>query len=125
MKNGRSQRIETGQWGESAALDFLLTKGYSLLERNFRSPDGEIDLVMKNGGELVFVEVKTRTSHAFGYPEEAVDDEKLDHIEAATSWYLMEHPEFEDNWRFEVVAVTGSPGCTSPQVDWFTNASSE
>jgi len=117
----RSQRIKTGRWGETTALSFLASKGYSLLQRNFRSPDGEIDLVMVKDDELVFVEVKTRTTSDFGFPEEAVDDEKLEHIEAAAGWYLLEHAEYEDNWRFDVVAVTGKPGCAPPEINWFVN----
>ncbi len=121
----RSQRIKTGRWGETAALAYLEGHGYELLERNFRSPDGEIDLVMLKNGELVFVEVKTRRSRDFGTPEEAVDDEKLEHLEASAGWYLLEHAEFAENWRLDVIAVIGSPGIDCPEIEWFVNVNGD
>jgi len=117
----KSLRLEIGKWGESAALNYLEGEGYTLVQRNFRSPDGEIDLIMKKNDELVFVEVKTRTTLDFGFPEEAVDDHKLDHLEAAAGWFLVEHTEFEENWRLDVVAVTGKLGSSSPEIKWFVN----
>lgn len=123
MKGKGNQRIRTGKWGETAALAFLEANGYKLLKRNYRSPDGEIDLVMSKEGELVFVEVKTRSSLDFGAPEEAVDEEKLEHLEAAAGWYLLEHPEFAENWHLDVIAVIGSTGSLSPEIKWFDNVS--
>lgn len=119
----RSQRIKTGKWGETTALEYLREKGLNLVARNYRSADGEIDLVMEQEGELVFVEVKTRSSREFGTPEEAVDDEKLAHIEAAAGWYLLDHADFAENWRVDVIAVIGTPGCVSPEIEWFENVS--
>jgi putative endonuclease len=120
-KNKNYSRIETGKWGEDIALEFLLKKGFDLVERNFRSPDGEIDLIVKKGLDLVFVEVKTRRSLEYGSPEEAVDSEKIDHIEAAAGWYLQQNPEYEENWHLDVISVMGSPGKTSPEIHWFEN----
>lgn len=117
----KTQRIETGKWGEDIALEFLLGKGYQLVERNFRSPDGEIDLIVMKGSELVFVEVKTRRNRDFGSPEEAVDDQKLEHLEGAAGWYIQQHAEFEDNWHLDVISVIGASGCTAPEIEWFEN----
>ncbi len=118
VKNGR---IELGKWGELLAAEYLVEKGYTLILTNYRTPDGEIDLVVQKDAELVFVEVKTRQSLTFGMPEEAVNDEKLDHLESAIGHYLLQHQEFENNWRLDVISVIGSPSGMKPQIDWFEN----
>lgn len=116
-----SYRIRLGKWGESIAAGFLVDKGYSLVMTNFRCPEGEIDLVMQKDDDLVFVEVKTRKNDEFGLPEDAVNDEKLDHLEAAVGYYLQLHPEFENNWRLDVISVLGSPSGKTPIINWFEN----
>lgn len=117
----KTKRIELGKWGEGIALDYLLEKGFRLLSKNYRTPDGEIDLVMKNDDELVFIEVKTRKNTEFSLPEESISEEKLDHLEASAGWFLEEYPEYEKNWRLDVVTVIGMPHGKNPQVDWFEN----
>lgn len=117
----KNTRIQTGKWGEEIALEFLRNQGYDLVERNYRSPDGEIDLIVRKGPDLVFVEVKTRRSLDYGCPEDAVDNEKIDHIEAAAGWYLQQHPESEESWHLDVISVVGSPGETPPEISWFEN----
>lgn len=119
-KNG-NPNITLGKWGENVAAQFLSEHGCQIIEKNVRTPDGEIDIVVKNGNELIFVEVKTRRNILHSYPEEAVNDEKLEHIEAAAGWYLLKHPEFDDNWRLDVVTVIGSPSSGITRVDWFEN----
>ena len=121
MKNfpSKSPRITLGKWGEVAALNFLLDKGFQCLERNFRCPDGEIDLVMLENDELVFVEVKTRKSIKHSFPEESITDEKLDHMEASANWYLESHTDYVDNWRFDVIAIIGSPIGGLVEIKWF------
>lgn len=114
-------RIALGRWGELIAAEYLVEKGYTIVTTNYRTPDGEIDLVVTKDTEMVFVEVKTRQNLAFGVPEEAVNDEKLDHIEAAVGYFLLDHPEFENNWRLDVISVIGSPRGKKPQIDWFEN----
>lgn len=116
-----NKRIALGKWGESLAADYMVEKGYQLVVTNFRTPDGEIDLVVQKDGELVFVEVKTRRNVRFGMPEEAVNDEKIDHLESAVGHYLLLHPEFENNWRLDVISVIGTPTGKIPQIDWFEN----
>lgn len=68
---------ELGRRGERIAEQFLRDAGMAILDRNWRCPIGELDLVARDGGETVFVEVKTRSSQAFGHPFEALTDEKL------------------------------------------------
>lgn len=87
-----TQRTLLGWRGEDAALAYLEKKGWKLLQRHFRTRQGEIDLVMREGKTLVFIEVKTRLSHAFGAPEESVTGQKLERMQAAAETYLARHP---------------------------------
>lgn len=114
MPDTHRQRI--GRWGEATAAEYLSKRGYDILGRNARTRYGEIDLLARAPeGMLVFVEVKTRTSRSFGYPEEAVDARKLGHLVSSAEAYLLEHPEMEAGpdgagWRIDVIAIEGRPG---------------
>lgn len=110
MPDTHRQRI--GRWGETTAAEYLSKRGYAILGRNARTRYGEIDLLARAPeGMLVFVEVKTRTSRSFGYPEEAVDARKLGHLVASAEAYLQEHVELEvQGWRIDVIAIEGRPG---------------
>jgi putative endonuclease len=77
----------TGRRGEEVALDYLLRKGFSLLERNYTALEGEIDLILKEGECLVFVEVKMRRGEEFGDPVEAVDWRKQGTIRRVAERY--------------------------------------
>jgi len=110
-----------GAWGEGQAAGFLNVNGLEIIEKNYRTPEGEIDLIAKEGDEWVFVEVKTRTNLNYGFPEEAVTDEKMEHLSAAAELYLLDHPEVQ-NWRIDVIAVQGKPGKSDPEFDWFKDA---
>lgn len=112
---------ELGHWGENVAANFLVKAGYEILEQNFRTREGEIDLIVKKDAELVFVEVKTRKNTEFSLPEDAINDEKLDHLEIAAAYYLEKHPEYDENWRLDVITVVGSLSGDPPQIDWFEN----
>lgn len=94
-----------GAIGENLAAEFLEKNGYLILQRNYRFERGEIDLVAKDGDELVFVEVKARTSKAFGSPEEAVTPEKQKQIRNVAEGYLFEHEIENQACRFDVVAI--------------------
>ncbi len=102
-----ASRRELGKAGEDLALSHLLSLGYTLLERNYRGRRGEIDLVLRDGETVVFVEVKRRTSGAFGLPEEAVDGRKQRRIAAVAAGYLARHGLADRPCRFDVVAVQG------------------
>jgi len=80
-----------GKVGEQAAIDFLIAKGHQILEINFRRMHKEIDIISKEGVVLVFTEVKTRSNFDFGYPEEAVDLQKQEHIKTVASIFLSEN----------------------------------
>jgi len=107
-----------GGWGESAAAEYLQLRGYEIVERNARTPSGEIDIVARHDGIMVFVEVKTRTSRRYGLPEEAVTPRKQAHMLAAAECYAGEHEIFF--WQADVLAVEGQPG-TPPKIEHFEN----
>lgn len=119
MKTARQQ---LGSWGEQAAAEYLQGKGCQLLARNQRTPYGEIDLICLQGGELVFVEVKTRSSRAFGEPEDAVTAVKRRHLIQSCEHYLTEHPELDGDWRIDVIAIYRRPGSTEIELEHFENA---
>jgi len=118
--SGRNQIV--GKWGEDCACAFLESKGFKLLARNVRTPAGEIDIIALDHEMLVFVEVKARSHNQAGYPEEAVTEEKLDHMFDSAECWLEEHQEYQENWRLDVVAVTGVINSQAPQIEWFENA---
>jgi putative endonuclease len=97
--------METGIAGEQQACEFLKTKGYTIVDRNFRSRFGEVDIIARLGEDLVFAEVKTRNSRAFGRPSESVGWKKQQRIRKTALYYLMLHPSAEANIRFDVVEV--------------------
>ena len=99
-----------GRMGEDVAARYLAARGYQILARNVRTPYGEIDLIARQGAEIVFVEVKARTTLAFGWPEEAVTARKLTHLAQAALAWLAAHPEVDAPWRVDVIAVRLSPG---------------
>lgn len=101
------QRV--GRWGEQAAADYLEKQGYVILARNFRTAHGEVDIIARQGNVLVFVEVKTRSSNRYGYPEYSVSPKKRMHLLSAAEKYIREHPEFQ-TWRVDVIAVEGESG---------------
>ncbi len=102
----RNQTI--GRWGEQAAADFLCERGYEIVERNVRTPHGEIDLVARKDGITIFVEVKARTGKSFGPPEVAVTPRKQAHMLASADFYAQQNE--VDHWQIDVVAVQKAAG---------------
>lgn len=101
---------ETGSSGEKLAADFLKQHGYKILDLNFRTRFGEIDIVAQDSDTLVFVEVKTRSSQAFGLPEEAVGYRKLQHLLKAAAFYRSLHKNLPEGERVDVVAIETNTG---------------
>jgi putative endonuclease len=106
----KNSRHATGEWGEDAAAAYLSARGYIVLARNVHCSHGEIDIVAIKDELLVFVEVKTRTSHTFAYPEDSVTRRKQAFMLSAAEEYLQGHPESGESWQFDVIAVEGKPG---------------
>ncbi|MDQ7028935.1 MAG: YraN family protein [Ardenticatenia bacterium] len=100
------KRRVLGALGERLAASHLRRRGYRILDRNWRSPAGEVDIVAQHDGDYVFVEVKTRRGRAFGSPEEAVTSRKVERLCAVAEAWLADHVgDAAVNWRIEVVAV--------------------
>lgn len=94
-----------GKLAEDFAVKLLSDKGYKVIDRNFRSKFGEIDIVAVKDGCLVFVEVKARWSLKFGKPEEAVTPSKLWKIGRTGEYYSLLHPDLPKKLRIDVVAL--------------------
>ena len=115
-------RQSLGRWGEAQAEKFLLAQGYSLIEKNWRTGYGEIDLIVKDEATLVFVEVKTRTTSTYGYPEKSITPKKQEHLIAAAQAYLQENPHLILDWRIDVVAIRKLSESSVPEIIHFENA---
>lgn len=94
---------------EKHVAQHLAALGYRILVHQFTTPFGEIDLICQDGNEVVFVEVKARTSSAYGYPEESVHGGKLRKIVRCAHVYLKTWPE-DQPWRIDVIAVQTAAG---------------
>jgi putative endonuclease len=99
------ERLSLGRWGEEQAVAFLRKSGLKILERNYRVPVGEIDIIAKSSDWLIFVEVKTRRSTAFGLPQEAVGLRKQRQIIRTAQCYMQNHNLGKLQPRFDVLAV--------------------
>ncbi len=94
-----------GLVGESLAVKLLHQKGFQILEKNFRSKFGEIDIVAKDDNTLVFIEVKTRWTKEYGPAEEAVTPRKIRAIIRTGQYYKLLHPELPEALRIDVVTI--------------------
>jgi putative endonuclease len=109
-----------GKEGERIAERYLLKMGYKLVERNYRCPSGELDLIVLDRRVVVFVEVKTRTGHAFGTPFEAVEFRKQQKMTQAAQYFLAQKGLQQRDARFDVVGISW-PG-RQPVVEHIENA---
>ena len=120
---GRKQKI--GKWGENIAVSYLQDKGYKILNRNYSTRAGEIDIITQvyEDGEtyLVFIEVKTRTTLAFGNPEDAVTERKKDHILKAINIFLDENENLDLPWQIDVLAIQKLSLEKPPNIQHFEN----
>ena len=100
-------RRRLGTAGEGHARRYLEARGLIAIEANWRCRAGELDLVMRDGDELVFVEVKTRTGDGMGTAEESVSSAQARSLLRAGALYIAHHPEVGDPvWRIDLVAIT-------------------
>lgn len=97
---------EKGFAGEEIAARFLRKNGYQILERNYRTKSGEIDIIASKKRTIVFVEVKTRNTDEFGCPAEAVNSKKLHKLEIAANHYIQKKHLESVPFRFEIVSIT-------------------
>lgn len=112
---------DLGKWGEQLAVDMLVTKGYAIAERNWRTGDMEIDIVAIKGARIVFVEVKTRSDNGFD-PADAVDRRRMMRMVRAADSYVRSHG-IPHEVQFDVVFVVGSPlGAVPPRIEHIEDA---
>jgi putative endonuclease len=97
-----------GEQGESIAVRYLKKKGYKILEKNYRTKLGEIDIIAKDKDTLVFVEVKSRRSWQFGNPKAAVTPAKQRKISKVALYYLKTNDRSNAKARFDVVTITAT-----------------
>lgn len=117
MKN---RRQKLGEQGEALAIRHLKRAGYKIIETNYRTRLGEIDIIAKDKDTIVFVEVKTRTSVHFGSPKWAVTPQKQKKISMVALYYLKATEQSTARARFDVVAVISNRD--KPQVEIIKNA---
>lgn len=107
MKRKTSQ---AGKLAENLAVKYLTSKGYKIIERNFRSRFGEIDVISIKDNSLIFSEVKARWNLNFGTPEESVTPSKIRKITRTAEYFSLIHPGLPKNLRIEVVALYMTEG---------------
>jgi putative endonuclease len=112
----RKTTVAVGGDKERVACEYLEGSGLRLVARNYRCRVGEIDLIMRDGDTLTFVEVRYRASSRFGTPAETVGPKKRQRLAAAAAHYLACHPT-SLACRFDVVAITGAD-----EIDWIRDA---
>ena len=105
MNEPADQRRGLGRWGENFAAEHLAAAGYTILARNWRCRGGEIDLVARDGDDVVFVEVKTRRGQGYGAPEEALTPHKAQKLLQLGRQYVSDHDLEDASWRIDLVAV--------------------
>lgn len=108
-----------GQWGEEKATAYLCERGYEIIDRNARTPYGEIDIIAKLADITIFVEVKTLTSSRNFFPEQNVTARKREHMLACAQHYAAENA--IDHWQIDVIAVEGKQG-KEAKITHFENA---
>jgi len=99
------ERHILGKNGEEAAEEYLKKKGYNIIERNFRSKVGEIDIIALDENYIVFIEIKTRSNVEYGLPSEAVTERKIKHIYRTAQYFLYSRNLENENARIDVIEV--------------------
>jgi putative endonuclease len=115
-----NRRQTLGHQGETLAARILKSKGYLIVEQNYRTKMGEIDIIAKDGETIVFIEVKTRASHLFGSPKMAVTSQKQKKISMVALLYLKSTKQSSARARFDVVSIL-SPHA-DPEIEIIKNA---
>lgn len=110
-----------GRWGEEIAANYLQGQGYEILDRNVRTAYGELDLIARFNDVLVFVEVKTRRSTAYGLAEEAITQKKATHILQSAQAYILSNNFPDVDWRIDMISIYQAKG-KKPVISHIENA---
>ncbi|MCC3864840.1 YraN family protein [Terrisporobacter petrolearius] len=97
--------IEKGKLGEEIAFKYIISKGGKIIEKNYRTKMGEVDIIAKLNGELVFVEVKSRSNLNYGYPSESVNYKKKRKITNVAKYYILDNSLENLSIRFDVIEI--------------------
>ncbi len=119
------ERRDTGILGEKIASQFLRKRGYRIKEANYRCPEGEVDLVAEHKDCLVFVEVRTKRSLAFGTPEESITASKKERLKKVAAYYQQTHDALPQQCRIDVVAIELDRKGRPSRVELIENAISD
>lgn len=119
----RAGKDQLGRLGEQHARLKLEAHGYRYVTANWHCLSGELDLVMLDGDELVFVEVKTRRGEKAGRADDAISGSKAQKLLSAGEWFMAEHPEHQHRiWRVDLVAITLHPVTGAVRANHYINA---
>jgi len=121
FRKKKAHHLITGERGERAAWLYLLLRGYRILERNYKCPSGEIDIVALKKGVIVFLEVRTRRAGALVDPLASIQDLKLAHFMDAARHYLVTSRNSGAPCRFDIITVTG-PGILAGRIVHYADA---
>ncbi len=100
-----AEHNEIGKIGEQLAIDYLITNGYKIRERNYRYLKAEVDIIALKDNTLAAIEVKTRSSNYFGNPEDFVNKKKIKLLVSAMDYYVVKR-DLDVNVRFDIIAIT-------------------
>jgi len=100
-----AQHNQTGKDGEQLAIVYLANNGYTILHQNWRHGSWEVDVIACKDKRLHIVEVKTRTSAMFGFPEDNMDQQKMQYLINAAEEYMYQHPEWKQ-LQFDILSIT-------------------
>jgi len=115
------KELDVWHFGEESACRFLRKNGYKIVDRNYRTPQGEIDIIAGRKRILLFVEVRTRSSNHFAQPWESVGHRKQKNLRSAAKMYIQEKAIFDAEFRFDVISITLTDA-VKPQIEWIQNA---
>jgi len=118
----RLDKKKLGLLGEQTAVEYLEEKGYSVLERNYTSKLGEVDIIVAKDEDICFVEVKARTRKDYGTPQEAVNQTKQQKIVKTALTYLKAKGYLKYNCRFDIISILMDKNNNSHKINHIENA---
>lgn len=124
----KALNYQTGKKGENLAREYLVNKGYRILQSNFHTRFGEIDLIGTKDKRLIFIEVKTKIGDRFGSPEEMVDKRKLRKIQMMGAVFLQSHPQIAEAYpayQIDAVCLVLGPNNEIVRINHWEDLSSE
>jgi putative endonuclease len=121
-KLAKSTAKQTGDRAEAMAVSWLEERGHQVFGRNLYTPYGKIEILARKDKRLIFVEIKTRKSARFGLPEEANTGLKIKQVVESAEYYIQEHPDLDEDWQINVIAIQHDPKTDRTEFTHFENA---